>query len=161
MLLYSTFWIRRRDSCQPARFELIHPQLDSFITRQMHGNAMHSRKERIFLLHPGPPPLGPSRRLSRRIWQPESAAATAEDHCCRLPPPYRPAEAATLMLQPSSNPAAPSVGKMVCARRRKAGGNLSYPAWARAPCIRWLSLWQSCWAPCSWRLSSRSHVSAP
>ena len=42
-------------------------------------------------------------------------------------PPAAASQAATQMLQPSSSPAALSVGKMVCARRREAGGNLSNP----------------------------------
>ena len=63
------------------------------------------------------PSLCPSRLL--RMWQ--SAAVTADDHCCLLPQPH--AQVAIEILQPKSNSAAPSVGKMVCARQHEAGGN--------------------------------------
>ena len=87
MLLYSTFWIRRRDSCPPARSAPVHTRLDSFITRQVHGIAMHSRKEFPFASRPLP--LSPSRLLrvrrsdSRRRRQLRITAA-------RLPPQRRP-----------------------------------------------------------------------
>ena len=84
MLLYCyMFWIRRCDSCPPARSAHIYARLDSFITRQVLVLAMHSRKESPFASRPLP--LGPSRLL--RVQQ--SAAATAEDHRCRLPPQRR------------------------------------------------------------------------
>ena len=83
MLLYSTFWLCGLDSCQPTRSAPIHAWLDLFFTRQVHGIAMHSRKESPFASRPLP--LGPSRLL--RVQQ--SAAATAEDHRCRLPPQRR------------------------------------------------------------------------
>ena len=55
-----------------------------------------------------------------------SAAATAEDYRCRLPPPS--AQAATHMLQPTSNPAAPSVEKS----RRKLVVSLACKKWIGA-----------------------------
>ena len=79
MLLYSTLWIRKRDSCSPASSAPIHVLLDSFITRQVHGIAMHLRIESPFASLS--PPLGPSRLLRVR----QSAAATAENHRCHLP----------------------------------------------------------------------------
>ena len=59
----------------------IHAQLNSFITRQMHGTA--DTRERKLLSHPCPSPSAPRRLLSVR----PSVAATAEDNRCHLPPP--------------------------------------------------------------------------
>ena len=87
---------------------------------------------------------GPSRpRTLLRVRQ--AAAAAAEDHHCRLPPP--PAQAATQMLQPTRNQAAPSVRKRVCVTRRQAGGNLSYPVLSSRDMYSlnfWLAILSSC-----------------
>ena len=75
----------------------------------------------------------------------QAAAAAAEDHHCRLPPP--PAQAATQMLQPTRNQAAPSVRKRVCVTRRQAGGNLSYPVLSSRDMYSlnfWLAILSSC-----------------
>ena len=64
-------------------------------------------------------PLRLTLRPSRLLSVQQSAAATAEDHCCCLPPPS--AQVATQMLQPTSNPAAPSVKKWVCVSQLELG----------------------------------------
>ena len=80
MLLYCTFWI-----CPLCTYSCS----AGFI------HYTHSRKESPFPLTPPPLlPLGPSRLL--RV--PQSAAATAEDHCCHLLPQRRP----QALKQPSS-----------------------------------------------------------
>ena len=89
-----------------AYSESIHAVLDSFIT-------MHSRKESPFAPRPLPSaPAGSSGSESRWRRQLRITAAACRRSAGR---------------KPSSNPAAPSVGKMVCARRREAQGNLWYP----------------------------------
>ena len=98
---------------QPASYAPIHAQLDSFITRQVHGIAIVIEPESPFASLP--PPLLPALRPSRLLRVPLLAAATAEDqsclllllsaqaacHCCLQCP----------MLQPTSNS---SVGKWIC-----------------------------------------------
>ena len=101
--------------CPPARSAPIHAQLDSFITRQVDVIAMHSRKESPFASRP--PRLCPGGSSGCDSWRRRQPRITAS--ACRC---------SAKMLQPSSKPVAPSVGKMVCARRREAGGNLSYPS---------------------------------
>ena len=59
MLLYSTFWIRRRDSCPPARSAPVHTRLDSFITRQ-ECMASPCTREKNLLSHPCHSPLAPA-----------------------------------------------------------------------------------------------------
>ena len=95
---------------------------------------------------PGPPPLGPGRLLRVR----QSAAATAKDHCCSLPPPRRP----QALEQPSGSPSE----KWSPPGDARQEETCSIPPWAHAPCFRWLSRWLCWWASCSWRPSSRSRV---
>ena len=144
VLLYSTFWILGAIPARSARSASIHALLDSSITRQVHGIAMHSRKESPFTS------AGSSGRLRVR----HSAAATAEDHRCRLSPPRRPlpkccSPRATQRHHPSERWSAPGYARQ--------GEICRIPA-ELSPCIRWISRWQSCWAPCSWRPSSRDWV---
>ena len=66
---------------QPASYAPIHAQLDSFITRQVHGIAIVIELECPFASLPLPlPALRPSRLLRVLL----SAAATAEDQRCLL-----------------------------------------------------------------------------
>ena len=67
------------------------------------------------------PPWGSLRHRSLLRIRP-SAEATAEDHRCRLPP--QTAQAATRMRQPTSNQHG---YPWVCAKRREARADLSYP----------------------------------
>ena len=100
--------------------------MNSFITRQVHDITIIIQLEYPFAS--GPLLLRPCRPLRVR----SSAEATSADHRCRLPPP--PAQVATQMQQPMRYQTASSVGKRVCARRRKEGGNFLYPALSsRAP----------------------------
>ena len=64
------------------------------------------------------------------------------------------------MLKPTtqSNPAAPSTRKRSAPGDARKEETFRVPAWARAPCICWIYRWQSYWASCSWRPSSRSRV---
>ena len=81
-----------------------------------------------------------------------------------LPPP---AQAATKMLQPTSNPAI-SLRRKVSLRHpsesESASGNASeddtcsIQSWAYEPFICWISRWQYSQAPCSWCSSSSSRV---
>ena len=140
MLLYSTFWLCGLDSCQPTRSAPIHAWLDLFFTRQVHGIAMHSRKESPFASRPLP--LGPSKLCRDR----QSAAATDEDHRCRLLPPRR----QQALQQPSSAICRKDDLLQATRGRRKLVVSLLELA-RRAPSIRWLSRWQSCWAVLSVR----------
>ena len=118
MLLYWTFWIRRRDSCPPARFAPIYARMDSlnFIHHQTSAWHRDALAKKNLLSHPGlspSAPAGSSGSDSRRRRQLRITAAACRRRAGR---------------KPSSNPAVPSVRKMVCARQREAGGNLSYPS---------------------------------
>ena len=88
---------------------------------------MQSREESpLAFLPPPSAPAGSSGSYSRRRQQLRFTPAAA------VPPVIAggdspPAPADTQILQPTSNPAAPSVGKVVWARRRETGGKLLYP----------------------------------
>ena len=104
-------------------------------------------REKNLPLHPGPSPYAPagsagSDSPSWRQWQLRITAVA----CLQ-----------SAGSKPSSNPAAPFVGKMVCARRHKAGGILLCPS------LSWRTMYSltislAILLSCSWRPSSCSRV---
>ena len=141
MPLYRTFWIRRRNSCQAV------PACRGFIHHQTSGCHRHALAKGISFRIPASPPLpheapqGPTvgGGDSRGSPLPPTAAAPK---CCSPRVIQR--------RQPSERRSAPGDARQEETYR--------IPLCARAPCIRWPSRWQTCWAPCSWRPSSRSRV---
>ena len=121
MLLYSTFWIRRRDSCPavPACPLCAYSCSAGFIHHQTSVWQRHALAKEISFRVLAPPPLPQQAPQGATVGGGDSRAS-----------PLQPAAAAPKCCSPRatvSNPAAPSVGMMVCARRREAGGNLLYP----------------------------------
>ena len=101
------------------------PALLLFILSWIHSSpdkhmASPCTCKRNLLLHLGPFPLAPTGSSG-------SESVRHQTVCCSntgswgslLQPPAAAAQATTQMLQPSSNPAQPSVGKMVCTRQRE------------------------------------------
>ena len=144
MLFYSTFWIHRRYSCPavPPCQLCAYSCSAAFIHHQTRAWHCYRLAKGISFRIP-PLPSCPSRLLresgsySRRQWQQRITTAT-----CRL--------LSAQMLQPSSNPAVPAVGKMDC---DSVPGNARQEDTCQCHIPPW---WQTCWAPCSWHLSSRS-----
>ena len=66
MLVYKTLWTLRHYSNPPASCAPIHPQLDLFITRQMHGITMHW--PRVLLSHCSPSPSSPAGSQGSNCW---------------------------------------------------------------------------------------------
>ena len=129
--------------CYLASSAPIHALLDLFITRQVHAIA----KRITFRIQPPAPlpkpaPQGPS-VVGCESWG-SSLPPTASAHAA--------SPRATQRCIPSERWSAPDY-----VRQEETS---CIPPWARAPCIRWLSRWRSCWAPGSWRPSFRSRVPA-
>ena len=126
MLLYRTFWIRRRDSCQAV------PACSLCAYSCSAGFIHHQTRERNLLSHPGLPasaqdaPQGATVGCGDSRGSPLPPAAAAPKCCSPRANQWR---------HPSERWSAPGDARQAETYR--------IPPCARAPCIRWPSRWQS------------------